>query len=135
MNARSVLGLALTVAVVLAPVPAAAVPNCGGVTDNCPCNASNPYPCCSNGGNCTWWAWHKACCVWDVGLPGWGNANTWAYYANLNSSYEVLSNPVVNSIGCRASGEWGHVVWVPQLPQATDWVAPGEHTPWPEQLP
>ena len=41
---------------------------CGDQTDDCQCNANNPFPCCDNGGNCTWWAWEDACCTW--GSPG-----------------------------------------------------------------
>lgn len=92
--------------------PAHAVYECGGVQDTCPCGASNPYPCCDNGGNCTWYAWHSACCHWGIGLPGWGNANTWAQYASANANFEVLSYPVVGAIACRASGTYGHVAYV-----------------------
>jgi hypothetical protein len=41
---------------------AAAVPECGGIVDNCQCGASNFCICCSsstygtNQGNCVWWA-------------------------------------------------------------------------------
>jgi CHAP domain len=91
---------------------ASAVYSCGGVEDTCPCGANNPYPCCSNGGNCTWYAWHSACCEWDAALPGWGNANTWAQYANDNPNYEVLDYAVVGSIACRTLGTYGHVAFV-----------------------
>ena len=58
--------------------PAEAVEFCGGYQDVCPCGAWNPYPCSPDGcGNCTWWAWHKACCEWNVGLPPWGDAIDW----------------------------------------------------------
>jgi surface antigen len=93
-----------------------AVYQCGGQTDDCPCNDSNPYPCCDNGGgnfgNCTWWGWHSACCNWGYGLPGWGNAKTWASEANLHQDFSVLSSPVVGSIACRDIGTYGHVAWV-----------------------
>ena len=105
-----ILGLGLGL---LARAPAAqAVAWCGGTEDTCTCGAYNPYPCCDNGGNCTWWAWHKACCIWDLGLPGWGNANTWAQYADANADFRVLSVPVIDSIACKASGSYGHVAWV-----------------------
>jgi hypothetical protein len=57
-------------------------------------------------------AWHNACCNWTVGLPGWGNANTWAPNATAHPDYNVVPNPVVGSIGCSDGGTWGHVVWV-----------------------
>jgi len=85
---------------------------CGDQTDDCHCAAYDPYPCCSNGGNCTWWAWEAACCNWTVGLPGWGNANQWVGNASLDPNYEVLDYPVVGSIACRVSGTYGHVAWV-----------------------
>jgi len=92
--------------------PAGAVSQCGDQNDSCKCGVNNPYPCCSNGGNCTWWAWEAACCNWGVGLPGWGNANQWAGNAKANPKYEVKSAPVAGSIGVRVSGTYGHVVWV-----------------------
>ncbi|MBW2458093.1 MAG: CHAP domain-containing protein, partial [Deltaproteobacteria bacterium] len=100
----------------LAPVEAGAVYQCDGVTDDCQCGANNPYPCCDNGGgnfgNCTWWGWHSACCNWAYGLPGWGNANTWASEANLHQDFSVVGSPVVGSIACRDIGTYGHVAWV-----------------------
>jgi surface antigen len=99
-------------ALLLAARPAAAVYSCGGYNDSCKCNANNPYPCCSNGGNCTWWAWHSACCNWKVGLPPWGNAKEWAGNAKAHPSYEVKSSPVPNSIAVRVSSSYGHVAWV-----------------------
>lgn len=107
--------LALALAVLLVAMPAFAVPVCGDTSDTCQCGANNPYPCCDNGGNCTWFAWHSACCTWAVGLPGWGNANTWAQYASMNASYKVRSTPVVDSISCRAAGTYGHVAFVTSL--------------------
>jgi hypothetical protein len=106
---------ALLLAVALAAAPALAVPVCGDTSDTCQCGANNPYPCCDNGGNCTWYAWHSACCNWGVGLPGWGNANTWAQYASANGNYRVLSSPVVNAVSCRAAGTYGHVAFVTSL--------------------
>lgn len=106
---------ALAFALALVSLPAFAVPVCGDTSDTCQCGANNPYPCCDNGGNCTWYAWHSACCTWGVGLPGWGNANTWAQYASANGNYRVLSSPVVNAISCRAAGTYGHVAFVTGL--------------------
>jgi len=94
------------------PRPAHAVYQCGDQKDDCQCGVDDPYPCCDNGGNCTWWAWEAACCNWAVGLPGWGNANQWVGHANLDPNYDVLPNPVVGSIACRVSGTYGHVAWV-----------------------
>ena len=104
---------ALAVLAVLAISPrASAVYQCGDQTDTCQCGANNPYPCCDNGGNCTWYAWEAACCGWGVGLPGWGNANQWAGNAAANASYQVLPYPVVNAVSCKADGSYGHVAYV-----------------------
>ncbi len=103
--------LALSAAL-LASTPAWAVFACGDQTDVCQCGANNPYPCCDNGGNCTWWAWEAACCNWKVALPGWGNANQWVGNANANGGYAVLGSPVTNAISCRTLGTYGHVAWV-----------------------
>lgn len=92
--------------------PAGAVYQCGPDKDDCKCAMNDPYPCCDNGGNCTWWAWEQACCHWAVGLPGWGNANQWAGNAKTNPKYDVLSSPVAGSIAVRVSGSYGHVAWV-----------------------
>ena len=109
---RALLALALGALLFGASPPAQAVYQCGNQKDDCKCNKSNPYPCCSNGGNCTWWAWEGACCGWKVGLPGWGNAKQWAGNAKANASYDLRSTPVANSIGVRVTGSYGHVVWV-----------------------
>lgn len=106
-------------ALLLGAGEAGAVYQCGDQKDDCQCGMNNPYPCCSNGGNCTWWAWEAACCNWKVGLPGWGNANQWAGNAKAHPSYEVLSKPVVGSIGVKASGSYGHVVWVTKVSGST----------------
>ncbi len=105
--------------VTLAPRVARAVYQCGDQTDDCKCGAYDPYPCCDNGGNCTWWAWEAACCNWAVGLPGWGNANQWAGNAKLDPNYDVLASPVVGSIACRVSGTYGHVAWVTSVNGST----------------
>ena len=106
--------LALSAALLLS-TPAWAVYACGDQTDVCQCGANNPYPCCDNGGNCTWWAWEAACCNWKVALPGWGNANQWVGNANANASYAVLGHPVTNAISCRTLGTYGHVAYVTGL--------------------
>jgi surface antigen len=108
---------ALVLVGLLAPGRVEAVYWCGGVADSCKCGADNPYPCCENGGgksgNCTWGAWHMACCNWLVGLPPpWQDAKKWAGNYAAHPDYEVLPYPVVNSIGCRVTGTYGHVAWV-----------------------
>jgi surface antigen len=93
---------------------------CAGHYDDCLCGAYNPYPCCSNPqGNCTWWAWDRACCVWNDNLLGgvsWGNATSWAGYATSHG-YTVSATPAVNTIACNSSaaGGLGHVAWVVQV--------------------
>lgn len=112
MSARGVLAALGALVVVFASRPAVAVYQCGDQKDDCKCGANNPYPCCDNGGNCTWWAWEAACCNWTVALPGWGNANQWVGNAKLDPNYTVLGAPIVGSIACRVSGQYGHVAWV-----------------------
>src|SRR6185437_5086027 len=86
----------------LVPADALAVYQCGAQTDTCRCGAYDPYPCCSNGGNCTWWAWEAACCNWGIGLPGWGNANQWQGNARAQG-YDIRScqTPVTGAIANR----------------------------------
>jgi MYXO-CTERM domain-containing protein len=102
----------LAILTILGARPAAAVYQCGGVQDTCPCGGNNPYPCCDNDGNCTWYSWHSACCHWGMALPGWGNAKTWVQYAAANANFEVLPAPVVGAIACRTQGTYGHVAFV-----------------------
>lgn len=118
MNPRLLFAGAIAVLTLYAP-PALAVYQCGPETDECQCGGPNPFPCCDNGGNCTWWAWDQACCHWGVIVPMLGNANTWAGVAANDPNYEVLSYPVVNSIACRASGQYGHVAWVTSVSGST----------------
>jgi len=103
---------ALAASLVFAASPAWAVYQCGDQVDSCQCGAPNPYPCCDNGGNCTWMAWENACCHWGVGLPGWGNANQWVGNANANASYDVHGNPLADTVSCRTLGTYGHVAYV-----------------------
>lgn len=106
--------------------PLAAASSCGGYSD-----ASNPYPCCTNGkrpdGNCTWYAWYRAHRTyqgWGVKLPKWGNAYSWCSNAK-KSGYTVSSKPRGSaqgySIGCRSSGV-GHVAWVWKYDSKYVWV-------------
>ncbi len=97
--------------------PVYAVSSCGGVSDSCQCGANNPYPCCNNGNgkasNCTWGAWHMACCNWGAAMPSpWQNAMFWAGNYAGHPDYNVVSQPVPNSIGCMTSSGVGHVAWV-----------------------
>ncbi|MSP92578.1 MAG: CHAP domain-containing protein [Myxococcales bacterium] len=100
------------VGILASPAPALAVYQCGNQKDDCQCGSNNPYPCCDNGSNCTWWAWESACCNWKAALPGWGNANTWGSNAGKNPNYQVLGEPVVGSIATSTKGTYGHVAWV-----------------------
>jgi hypothetical protein len=109
---RTLAALGVGAALALGAPNAAAVYQCGPDKDDCKCGMDDPYPCCDNGGNCTWWAWEQACCNWAVGLPGWGNANQWHGNAKLNPNFDVLSTPVPGSIANRVSGSYGHVAWV-----------------------
>jgi surface antigen len=108
------LGLALLG--LAAPLPATAASWCGGVTSNgCACGKWNIYPCCDNGGNCTWYAWHSMCCHWGFGPGNWGNANTWAGNGSKHPDVAWLSYPVPNSIATRDIGQYGHVAYVLQV--------------------
>ncbi len=96
----------------LVPRPAAAVYSCGGRSDTCPCGANNPYPCCDNDGNCTWYAWHAMCCNWGVGTGNWGNANQWRGNASARGYWvRGCGDPAGGTIANRVSGEYGHVAW------------------------
>ncbi|GAK48860.1 N-acetylmuramoyl-L-alanine amidase Sle1 [Candidatus Moduliflexus flocculans] len=88
---------------------------CGGYA-----SPGNPYQCCSNGGNCTWWAWRQAQYVWGINLPWFpgdsGNARNWATSAQ-NAGYMVLSTPAINTIAVSTTGAtgYGHVAWVTKI--------------------
>lgn len=120
--AAALFSLALLAA---APSTARAVYECGGITDDCLCGMSNPCICCDDAahgtahGNCVWYAWHKACCVWGTGPPWWcGNAEFWDT-ESASSGYTVLTTACedtifvceVNTSYCN-SGGYGHVGWV-----------------------
>jgi len=119
--AATFLGLALVMTV---PGEARAEYECGGVQDTCNCGVDNFCICCDNAtygqdhGNCVWYAWHKACCVWGVGLQWCTNAETWDTGA-LNNGYTLLTTPCEDTIFvCEIStsycnsGGYGHVGWV-----------------------
>lgn len=109
---KALLTYCAAVSTLLISPNALAVHECGGVEDTCICGLANPFPCCDNGGNCTWYAFHRACCDWGVAVPMRGNANTWAGVARNDPAYEVIGYPVVQSIGCLETGAYGHVAWV-----------------------
>lgn len=93
--------------------PAEKVHSCGGFTDSCLCGSSNPYPCCDNNSNCTWWAWNMACCNWGTSLPSpWRHAKYWVQVLNGQHGYPVSTTPSVNTIAVRNLGTYGHVAWV-----------------------
>lgn len=86
---------------------------CGGLQpDACSCGQVNTYPCCSNDGNCTWFGWYSACCIWNDAIPHWGNAKQWAPGASTNPDYHVRGSPALDTLACRSVGTWGHVAWV-----------------------
>jgi hypothetical protein len=87
MSRRAWMVLFTASTLLLAPRLASAIYQCGDQKDDCTCGTSNPYPCCDNGGNCTWWAWEAACCNWQIALPGWGDANQWAGNATANPKF------------------------------------------------
>lgn len=122
------LGLSLCIgsvsALLLLSPSARAVYECGGVQDTCQCGRDNFCICCSNAtygdkhGNCVWYAWHKACCVWGVALQWCTNAEDWDAGATSNG-YPLLGQPCADTVfQCEAytsecgSGGYGHVGWV-----------------------
>lgn len=117
---RALLSAATLASVALVGARAGAVPSCGGqVTQAADCGKSNIYPCCPNGGNCTWWAWESVCRNWHIGLPNWGNANTWAGHAKADPRFDVLGSPMAGSIATRDLGAYGHVAWVTNVSGST----------------
>ena len=136
LQAALALGLLISM-----PATVRAVSSCGGLQDNCPCNGNNPYPCCSNNGNCTWYAWHSACCHWGVACPPWGNANTWSGYAASHPDFDVTTTPTANCIANRVTpqypgDQWGHVAWVESVGNSVKvteqgcWAWSGVKTSW-----
>lgn len=89
--------------------------NCGGFT-----SVGNPLPCCTNGGNCTWWTWRKADLNGWVAIPT-GKANTWDDTALGDvKHYTVSTTPSVGSIGVKelSSGtyaSYGHVAYIENI--------------------
>lgn len=102
------ISVAALVVVFFTATPVSAVNTCGGIT-----SVGDPYPCCSNNGNCTFYAWAMAKKYWGFNLPAWGNASNWLTSAR-NAGYPIWSLPPANSIGVNttALGGLGHVAWV-----------------------
>jgi len=99
----------VTAALVLLASSAQAVDTCGGQT-----SIGNPLPCCSNGGNCTWWAWKKARDAGWYAIPT-GNAYTWDDTARQSPAYKVSATPTVGAIAVKETMTGyplGHVGWV-----------------------
>ncbi len=96
--------------------------DCGGIN-----SPGNPFDCCTNGGNCTWWAWHMAKSTWGVDFPARRNAKYWKIDAQ-NNKYFVSSTPAVNTIAVNTDQpatingkkeEYGHVAWVEKITGGT----------------
>lgn len=102
-----------------------AVDKCGDYPSD-----GNPFPC-SNGGNCTWWAWKMAKDSWGIDFPARGNANTWDDTA-LNKNYITRTVPMPGNIAQKNSspykgddGNWydyGHVAFVTDVNYSTKTV-------------
>jgi hypothetical protein len=82
--------------------------------------ASNPYPLCSNGANCTHYAWDKFAAL-GIYLPGnLGNAKDWGNNA-ANQGYQVNATPELHALVVfqpnvdYADKTYGHVAFVEQV--------------------
>lgn len=62
---------------------------------------------------CVSYAGYKASEYWGGAFhySGWGNANTWGYYAR-QAGYRVDWSPAPHTIAVDESGAYGHVMWV-----------------------
>ena len=117
MSALKIVRIAAITAAVLIALSfgnsARAAGSCGGQVHQNTCgNATDIYPCCPNGGNCTWWAWEMVCRNWNISLVNWGNANTWGAHARLDPRFDILGSPVNGSVATSTLGRSGHVAWV-----------------------
>lgn len=96
------------------PPPSGGATTCGAFSDT-----GNIYPCCSNGGNCTWWVWYQAQINWGVNLPNWGFAYDWwnnARSSNSTGGYTGSPIPAVSTIAVNPTfNGTGHVAWVTQV--------------------
>jgi len=134
----------LMLMILFLPTLSQAVYQCGDRTDDCSCGRENPYPCCDNDpnpccqqncgsdwhqhcdGNCTWWAWDRACCNWGIPLKiprectNCSDKTDHAKYWDeclANEGYLVTSQPAKYTIAVSNAGSYGHVAWVLQLGQ------------------
>lgn len=73
-------------------------------------NGSNPFAVSGYYGQCTWYAWGRACEVTGKQLPCRGNAGTW-YNVARNAGWSVGGEPRADSIAVW-SGNPGHVAYV-----------------------
>ena len=118
-DSRPTLSILVFGSILFVSSQASAVYQCDGEKDDCQCGKDNPFPCCSNGGNCTWWAWESACCAWGApALPTYGDAWHWAIEAQA-AGWPVRSTPKVGTVFVRTIGggdcgghDCGHVGWV-----------------------
>jgi len=108
-------------------VPAALSCGKGGTS-----SPGNPYPCCENGGNCTWWVWETAGSLWGHSLPAgtansWHNAKYWATNA-ASAGYPVGDYPSLSTptIAVSTSGGAGHVAMVTGMACAAHQVVVSE---------
>ena len=71
----------------------------------------NPYQCCDNGGNCTWFAWKSATEAWGAPLStsSWGDAGNW--YAAA-TAYPRGAYPAPGALAVLRIGDVGHVAMV-----------------------
>ncbi len=109
---RSAIAACAFVLAMLTGTATHAVYQCGNQKDTCTCGKNNPFPCCDNGGNCTWWAWEGACCSWGAPpLPTYGNANDWLNEAQA-AGWPTGTTPLVGSVFVRTVGQYGHVGFI-----------------------
>jgi len=108
MNLRYVVFTIFTIFFVVSNIMAQPVPECGGVS-----YPGDTYPCCSNGGNCTWWAYAQRPDLEDLGIHG--NGEVW--WTEAQEVVETNTTPLVGSI-VGFSGSYfpnvkeGHVAFV-----------------------
>lgn len=89
------------------PLGVQTVKTCGSLT-----STDNPYPCCSNVGNCTFAAWEMAKQSWGspISTGTWGNAGQW-FTAAQNQGYPTSPTPALFSlaVSTTAAPPYGHV--------------------------
>ncbi len=116
MRFRALLTTGLILSLALgAPLPAGAVPDCGGEHDSCDCGRANYCLCDGTCGNCVWHAWHMACCEWGRALEWCTDAGTWDEHARSNgypTGGEARDRSVFVCNPSSSCSGWGHVGWV-----------------------